>query len=125
MKEILRRWLPPLGWMGLIFFLSAQPDLPQAPDPWLELLLKKGAHATVYGVLALLYLRAFRGNSAVDDRLRLLSCLLVVAYGASDEFHQSFVPQRHPSAVDVLIDASGAMLALLLHRWWIRRPSVR
>ena len=36
-------WLPPLAWMGLIFFLSAQPDLPGPPSPWLfELLSNVG-----------------------------------------------------------------------------------
>ena len=38
---------------------------------------------------------------------------LTVLYAASDEFHQGFVAGRHPSAVDVGIDATGALIALV------------
>ena len=37
-----------------------------------------------------------------------------VLYAVSDELHQGFVAGRHPSAVDVAIDASGAPLALVI-----------
>lgn len=118
----LSRWLPALAWMGLIFALSAQPNLPHAPRPWLDTLLKKGGHATAYGVLAWLYLRALRGSSA-RDRARPLAALLAAAYALTDELHQAFVPGRHPSPVDVLIDGAGALLAMALERWWARRPA--
>ena len=38
----------------------------------------------------------------------------MVLYAASDELHQGFVAGRHPSALDVAIDASGALLALVI-----------
>jgi hypothetical protein len=38
---------------------------------------------------------------------------------AGDELHQLFVPSREASVVDVLIDASGAVLALLF-LWTVR-----
>jgi len=60
MKQLLWRWLPALVWMGLIFVLSAQPDLPRVSDPRLDTLLKKVGHALSYGTLAWLYLRALR-----------------------------------------------------------------
>ncbi|HIE37645.1 MAG TPA: hypothetical protein EYP77_00985 [Anaerolineae bacterium] len=112
----LLRWLPALAWMGLIFALSAQPDLPHAPRPWLDTLLKKGGHAVAYGVLAWLYLRALRGSSA-RDQARPMAALLAVAYALTDELHQAFVPGRHPSPVDVLIDGAGALLAMALEQW--------
>ena len=34
--------------------------------------------------------------------------VLALVYAVSDEFHQSFVPERHPSAADLLADALGA-----------------
>jgi VanZ family protein len=37
-----------------------------------------------------------------------------VLYAISDEYHQSFVANRHPQATDVLIDACGAATALLI-----------
>jgi VanZ family protein len=46
--------------------------------------------------------------------------LLVILYAASDEFHQSFVPSREASVLDVLIDTAGSVLALLF-LWVIGR----
>ncbi|MGD1992364.1 MAG: VanZ family protein [Anaerolineae bacterium] len=114
------RWLPPLVWMGVIFLLSAQPDLPHAPGPWLDTLVKKAGHAVAYGVLAWFLLRALVGGGVPSDRLRLLSLALALVYAGSDEIHQAFVPGRHPAVTDVLIDGVGAATALALHRQWAR-----
>jgi len=111
--------------MGAIFYISAQPTLPQAPEPLLDLLLKKGGHLLSFGILAWLYLRALARASTPSDRLRIISLALTVVYAASDEFHQSFVPRRRPSLADVLIDTIGAMLALLLERWTSSRAPAR
>ena len=53
----------------------------------------------------------------------LLTLALVMLYAASDEFHQRFVPSRDASAVDVMIDTGGAVLALFLV-WWMLRVYV-
>lgn len=112
----LARWLALLAWMGLIFFLSSQSKLPSPNDAWLDFLFKKAAHFTAFGVLAALFWHAL----PLGPRLSLWAWLLTVAYACSDEYHQSFVANRHPSARDVLIDACGAATALLLI-WYARR----
>ncbi len=108
------RWLMIAGWMALIFFFSSQPQLPSAPDPWADLIFKKGAHFTVYAVLAVLFRRAL----PLSRRIWALSWMFTVVYAASDEWHQSFVPGRHPQPTDVLIDACGAAAGLLIF-WWL------
>ena len=113
-------WLAALAWMGLIFWLSAQPDLPHAPEPWLDMVVKKAGHAVLYGVLAWLYLRALQGNGLSSGRTRLLAFGLAVLYAVTDEVHQSFVPGRTPSPWDVLIDGAGAALAVT-HNFLKRR----
>lgn len=109
--------------MGLIFILSAQPTLPRAPEPWLDALVKKSGHAVAYGVLAWLYLRALQGDGLASGGLRFLSLALAVAYAFTDEFHQAFVPGRHPSPVDILIDGMGAALAMALERRRTQDPA--
>jgi VanZ family protein len=105
-------WFPPIALMGLIFFLSAQPDLSSGLG-LLDLILRKVVHAAEFALLAFLLWRAFRtttpGGTAVA-----LSFLLTVAYAASDEYHQTFVRGRDGNALDVLIDAAGAGTALYL-----------
>ena len=110
------RWLAIAGWMALIFFLSSQPQLPSPPDPLADLIFKKGAHFTVYAVLAVLFRRALPPSRWIWA----LSWIFTVLYAASDEWHQSFVPGRHPQLTDVLIDACGATTGLLIF-WWLQR----
>lgn len=123
MRCLLYRWLPPLGWMGVIFLLSAQSTLPHPAQPWLSVLVEQLGHALAYGILAWLFLRALRGNGPVSCRLRVVSVVLAVVYGASDEIHQAFVPGRHPSLVDLLTDGAGASLAMLLEWRRHRAPA--
>ena len=42
--------------------------------------------------------------------LALICGLLAIVYGVSDEWHQSFVPERSADAADVLADAIGALV---------------
>lgn len=105
-------WLAALALMGLIFYLSAQADLPHVPEPWLDIVVKKTGHAALYGVLAWFYLGALRGDGPISDRARLLAFGLAVLYAVTDEVHQSFVPGRTPSPWDVFIDGAGAALAV-------------
>jgi VanZ family protein len=105
------RWIPVVVWMALIFALSAQPHLPSPPSPFWSKVLEKGGHTLEYAVLGALIWPALGG------RMPMLAWVLAVAYAVSDEYHQSFVPGRHPDAMDALFDATGAALAVLL-LWW-------
>jgi VanZ family protein len=115
----LARWLALGAWMGLIFYLSSQSQLPSPDDPWLDFVFKKTAHFVAYGVLAFLFGRALPATR----RVWLWSWLCTVLYACTDEFHQSFVENRHPAARDVAIDACGAATALLLV-WYLRRRAL-
>jgi VanZ family protein len=102
-------WLPPLAWMAVIFTLSAQPgggDLGAA-----EVVLRKLAHVVEYLVLTLLLMRASRRSGiAAALPIAIVAALL---YAISDEWHQSFVPERTATPRDVAIDAIGIALAAL------------
>ena len=107
--SVLSRFAPPLALMGVIFFLSAQPDLDSGLGG-LDVVLRKLAHMTEYGLLALLWWRALRTRSPLP------ATLIALAYAITDEYHQSFVAGRHGSPVDVLIDAAGIALAIAAFR---------
>ena len=114
MKSIVLYWLPAALWMGVLYALSAQPELPQPPGPWLQNVYDKIGHAISYAMLAWLLWRALRQHHSPSAVLGVLCVGLAVAYGASDEFHQSFVPGRTPSLADLAADGAGAALATLL-----------
>ena len=65
----------------------------------------------VFGILALLLWRAVASTTAWR-RPWAWALALAVLYAITDELHQGFVAGRHPSAVDVGIDAAGALIAI-------------
>jgi VanZ family protein len=73
--------------------------------------LRKVGHWFEYFILAILLMRAQRRANepklATEVIRRTLG--LVLAYAASDEYHQSWVPERTASVVDVAIDTFGGL----------------
>ncbi len=115
MVKKLGRWLLVLLWMGLIFYLSAQPDLPHYPEGVVDLVIKKVGHMAQYGILAALAWWAWpRGAKAGLEHVFLCAFVLSGFYAISDEVHQSLVPGRNGRLLDVGFDLLGAALALLL-----------
>ena len=110
------RALAPVALMGLIFFLSAQPDLDTGLGAW-DTILRKLAHVTEYCALTLLWVWALVPISA---RALHLAAAIALVYAASDEYHQGFVATRHATPIDLLVDAAGVALALALLRYHAR-----
>jgi VanZ family protein len=103
-------WGPAAVWMIAIFVASAQPKLPLQDDVPDFL-----SHATAYLVLAVLWCRALAKGGEASVRTALAAVVACTVYGATDEWHQSFVPGRHAEARDVRNDAIGATLGAVLY----------
>ena len=114
-KNTVFRWLPAFITMLIIFVFSSIPSK-DMPDLGLwDIIIKKGGHILGYALLAL----AFWHGLYTGRRRYWLAFLLTIVYAISDEFHQSFVPGRHPSWVDAfIIDGSGAFVMLMLVYWF-------
>ncbi|NOQ17566.1 MAG: VanZ family protein [Methyloprofundus sp.] len=69
-------------------------------------------HAGAYFILAAFALRALRHFTTSLSTLILLSLAFSSLYGLSDEWHQSFVPNRMSDVADWLADTVGAVLFL-------------
>lgn len=117
MKELLLSWGPALVWMGVIFAFSARPSLPEGPDRAWKLGVDEIAHMVEYGVLACFFLQGLSRRSQKGTPLRLAIVVLCLAYGLSDEYHQTFVPGRNGTLVDVATDGVGASGAMVFD-WW-------
>lgn len=115
----LSAWVPVLAYAGLIFWLSDQPHPPVDLPSWSG--SDKVAHAIEYSVLAVLLWRAVGGRNsaggtgfpACASRARIVF-LATAFYAASDEWHQSFVPDRNASVGDWLADTLGGLTVVLL-----------
>jgi VanZ family protein len=126
----LPRLAAPLAWTALIAWLSTDqwggaqtgsllpwlPSILHAVPPEviaaMHWLIRKLAHLTEYGVLAALWAWAL---GATRGRVRWTAALaLSLATACLDEIHQATTATRTGSPVDVLIDACGIGVALVL-----------
>jgi VanZ family protein len=112
LRPLLFGWLPAITWAGLIFALSAQPNQRFAPDARMGFVTRKAGYTAVFGILTLQLSRAVAGTTAWR-RPWAAALGLAVLYAITDEVHQGFVAGRHESAVDVGIDATGALIAVV------------
>jgi len=109
-KNPLLRFLPAILMMLAIFLFSAGSAV-KLQEPQLQTIVNKGGHMIGYGLLALAFWRIFE----FEEKRFWLAWLLAVLYALTDEYHQSFVPGRHPSLFDALVfDALGALITLWL-----------
>jgi len=130
----LKYWLPAIC-IGLLislfsthYFSSEQTG--RVIIPILRWLFPSASHHLLHlmhvGIRKLAHISEFAGFSiAVFHGVRaerygwrlqwaVLTLMIAVSYAGLDEWHQSFVPLRHASPRDVLIDATGALFAQVL-----------
>lgn len=82
--------------------------------------VRKAAHMTEYAILAILWCTTLGALGVCGKKKILIAFLIAFGYACTDEFHQSFVPGRGPSPVDVMIDSTGAAIGLLLRTLVLR-----
>jgi VanZ family protein len=96
--------------MGLIFYLSSQSEpLPELTSRVWD----KALHAIEYAGLSVLTFRAFNGERLRGPAAALATVAIVSAFGASDEWHQSFVPLRDADVLDWMVDSGSAIAAAI------------
>lgn len=144
----LRWWWPVLAMMAMIFLGST--DLGAASHQsrflvpllqWLGLgeaairgiilAIRKTAHLSEYALFVILLWRALGRRPILRQRKpwplweAAWPFGVSVLYATLDEIHQAFVPSRTGSAMDVMIDATGAAIGLALLWWWHHRGSAK
>lgn len=114
------RWLITLAFVAIVIVLSVTPDKSQTGDSmfiWLiantPTLLQKFMHVFCYALLTGLWVWTLE---TIESRvLRLvLALLLAVSLGGILEWYQTKVPGRFGTIVDVLLNAAGAVIGLVL-----------
>lgn len=93
-------------WGSVIFWFSNHAKISTVESYAVDFFFKKTAHLVEYAILTVLIFRATKNIK--------LSIILSILYAASDEFHQSFIPGREPRVRDVIIDATGSIIGVVL-----------
>jgi hypothetical protein len=110
----------PIAVMAVIFYLSSRSELPDLDGgrDIQSLAGHFGAYAALGASLAVLL--RWLGWSAVWSLLAAVA--IATLYGVTDEFHQSFVPNRMTDPKDLLVDflgaTAGALAAMRLTDWF-------
>ncbi|MBU4326241.1 MAG: VanZ family protein [Proteobacteria bacterium] len=117
----LLRVIPMLLVMGIIFFFSHQSGntlrLPSLPG------VDKICHIAIYGLLAMAVLWYFNSEKQLSlIKVALKTVFFCLVYAMSDEFHQSFIPQRSVSGLDLLADLMGAIVVCVI---WLNSRKFR
>jgi VanZ family protein len=136
--RMVKKWLPVILWVTLIYVFSTDlfsgsntagillplferffPGISPHALAQTHFTIRKLGHFGAYFILALLVMSALReeNNRPAERRHIVFAAMFVTLYAISDEFHQSFVPSRSASIVDVLIDISGGICGI----YWSHR----
>lgn len=73
---------------------------------FIEFFLRKGAHVAIFGLIALAI------ANMVPKKVWWLALPATAMIAVLDEWHQALTGGRSPMATDVLLDTSGAVIAL-------------
>lgn len=113
--RFLKYHFPFLAWLLIIFIQSSFPavDLPKVEFFSAD----KIVHTGVYGLLAALCfisLIHIKKENLFTGNVYLWTGIITILYGASDEIHQYFVPNRSSELQDWLADIAGVIIMLIL-----------
>lgn len=98
-----------IGYCGVIYWLSSKSSL---STPALFMHQDKVHHMGAYFLMGILAWQFFKDFNRQQKTIITVSLLFCSLYGASDEWHQSFVSGRDASVFDWAADTLGATLAL-------------
>jgi len=114
LKHFIPYWLPVWSWMFFIFYLSSLTQFTTGFSEGLDVFVKKSWHVFAFFILSALVYRAFRSYKFMRGDVLIICFLWSFVYAVSDEIHQLFVPGRHGTIVDVLVDLIGIISFILL-----------
>lgn len=87
-------------------------------------LVRRGAHALEYIILAILIANAFWQFGIRNKNVIVYVLFIALFYAVLDEFHQSFVKGRTSAVGDVLLDFSGAIFGTVMWCAWQRLSTI-
>lgn len=101
-------WIPPLVWMGIIYYMSSQKSIGMTHDKTSDFFVFKSLHMVEYAFLFFLLYRAF---TSIKVRAQFLyPFFTAVLYSATDEFHQLYISTRQGAIRDILFDIGGMVI---------------
>jgi VanZ family protein len=122
LKYFFKYHFPFIAWLLIIFIQSSFSAIELPKVEWIS--TDKIVHMGVYGLLTFLcYISLIHlSNPGILIKSPLLWSAIVSAfYGATDELHQYFVPNRSCEMQDWLADVLGVIIAIVLIKYYLEK----
>jgi hypothetical protein len=107
--------------MGVLYWLSSIPGTPLPNDPahhalfrWISPSAQNTLHVPAFAALSWAWCWALEVWLPMPVARVICAWVIAATYGVFDEWHQSFVPGRYASLIDVLLDVAGAAFGIWL-----------
>lgn len=110
-------------WMMIIFWESSIGDYSSVPG------VKDGhndflssiVHILSYLILCFLFIKSFIVSGVKRNKSIIYGFVLASLYGATDEWHQYFVPGREMHLGDWLLDVVGSFIVFSFYKYFDRK----
>ena len=124
-KHFFKYHFPFILWLLIIF---VQSSLPAIELPKIDVISSdKLIHIGVYGFLAVLcYISIIHisKSNIFSAKPFIWAFLITSIYGASDEIHQYFVPNRSAEVLDWAADVIGAIIVVLIIKYYLQNKYI-
>ena len=115
MKRVFRVVLTllPFIYMIAIWVMSSLPDdvILDLPSSGVDRFIKEALHLVEFAILYMLFVAALAANHKLTKNVSLVAAIVACLFGIVDEIHQSFVPYRSATLIDVVKDIIGVLAA--------------
>ena len=103
----------PIIYMIAIWVMSSMSSdaIVELPDSKWDGFIKESLHLVEFGILYLLLALALLTMRELNGTINVILILISCLYGLTDEIHQSFVPYRSATLIDLVKDCVGVLFA--------------
>ena len=107
-----------LATMTIVYMSSIPESLTWGRRSFTAEVISNLLHIPAYAVTTILWLKAFRTKENVSwpSKMQIFILTGLILFAFSDEIHQSFVPGRTASLMDIGLDILGIILGLVVFK---------
>ena len=103
----------PIVYMIAIWVMSGLPHnaVIELPNSKVDVFLKESLHLVEFAILYILFVIPLAISGKLTFKTSMIVAIISALYGVTDEIHQSFVPYRSATLIDVAKDWIGVIAA--------------
>lgn len=120
MKKLIRfiAIILPLIYIMMIWKVSSMPSNTYVKFGFsFDDFIRESLHLIEFGLLFYFLLSAFWSLGKTSSKMEIVAIIIAITYGFIDELHQSYIPYRTASILDLIKDSTGVLVSYGLYRY--------